>query len=240
MATKDDLSRLERLTSILTFLQSKRLLTSAEIAKKFNVSKRTAYRDIKALEKSGIPIHTVEGKGYSLLEGYNLPPVMFSEEEAHALITSHNIILQNRDRSLVEHHTTAIDKVKAILRFGNKEKVEMLTQRVAYMKNYKRENSSNSLVTIQKAITHLSVIDIVYLDAKSNTSQRQVEPQALYHTQENWILIAWCRKRGDYREFRLDRITALKVLDQVFEGRNFVLLEYFQDLIDQYTKKNIG
>ena len=70
-------SRLSRLTAILTQLQSKRILTAGEIAEKYNVSKRTVYRDIRTLENSGIPIITIEGKGYSIMQGFNIPPIMF-------------------------------------------------------------------------------------------------------------------------------------------------------------------
>jgi predicted DNA-binding transcriptional regulator YafY len=85
---KNEIKRLPRLTAILTQLQTKILLTASELALKFSVSNRTIYRDIKALEQSGVPILTEEGKGYSLMEGYRIPSIMFSESEANALITA--------------------------------------------------------------------------------------------------------------------------------------------------------
>ncbi len=84
--------RLTRLTAILTQLQSQRLLTAIEMAKKHNISIRTVYRDIRTLEKSGVPIVSEEGKGYSIMDGYKLPPVMFTQEEANALITVEQLI----------------------------------------------------------------------------------------------------------------------------------------------------
>jgi predicted DNA-binding transcriptional regulator YafY len=75
----NDTKRLSRLTAILTQLQTKRLVTASELAKKFSVSNSTIYRDIKALEQAGIPVLTEEGKGYTLMEGYRMPPVMFTE-----------------------------------------------------------------------------------------------------------------------------------------------------------------
>ncbi|TWJ00634.1 HTH domain-containing protein [Mucilaginibacter frigoritolerans] len=83
----NDTRRISRLTAILTQLQSKRILTSTTLAKKFDVSVRTIYRDIKVLEHAGVPIYTEDGKGYSLMDGYRIPPVMFTEDEANALIT---------------------------------------------------------------------------------------------------------------------------------------------------------
>ena len=93
--------RLSRLSAILIMLQSKKIVTATQIAKKFNVSTRTAYRDVKALEVSGVPLFTEEGKGYALMSGYTLPPVMFTEEEANALITAENMVSRNKDQSLV-------------------------------------------------------------------------------------------------------------------------------------------
>lgn len=226
-----EIPRLSRLTAILTMLQSKKLLTSTEIAEKFDISKRTAYRDIKSLIESGIPIYTIDGKGYSLVDGFTLPPVMFTEEEANALITANNIIRQNRDRSLVENHTSAIDKLRSILRSQGKEKAELLSERVAFMKNFKRENTSDSLAEVQKAITDYTLLDIRYVNAKNIETKREVEPQALYHTQENWIMIAWCRSRSAYREFRLDRIQDMRKSSVTFKPRNFNLVDYFQELI---------
>ena len=88
----NDTKRLSRLTAILTQLQTKRLLTSTILAEKFNVSVRTIYRDIRALEQAGVPILTDEGKGYYLMEGYKIPPVMFTEKQANALILAEQLI----------------------------------------------------------------------------------------------------------------------------------------------------
>lgn len=88
----EDKPRLVRLATILIQLQSKRIITATEIAEKHNVSVRTIYRDIRTLEQSGIPIITEEGKGYSMMAGYVLPPVMLTQEEANALITGEQLI----------------------------------------------------------------------------------------------------------------------------------------------------
>src|SRR6478735_1606336 len=101
--------RLPRLTAILTQLQTKRLLTATELAEKFEVSVRTIYRDIRALEQSGVPILTEEGKGYSLMEGYRVPPIMLTESEANALVTAEQLIRQNKDSSFVREYIEAIN-----------------------------------------------------------------------------------------------------------------------------------
>ncbi len=210
-------------------MQSKRVITSTEIANKFGISKRTAYRDIKALVLSGIPIFTEEGKGYSLVEGYTLPPIMFTEQEANALITAEELISKNKDKSLIDNHSSAIAKIKSVLRFSKKEKAEILSERIAYFNNFRKEITSNNLSTIQIAITNLELVKIKYRSiSKDEITERVIEPQAIYHSRENWILIAWCNLRNDYREFRLDKIETLELLDEKFDSRNFNLIEYFK------------
>lgn len=233
------MNRLSRLTSILTQLQAKKLVTATELSNKYDVSVRTIYRDIRSLEDSGIPIYMEEGKGYSLVEGYTLPPVMFTEEEANALITGYSIISRNKDASLVENYHDAITKIKSVLRNNQKGKAELLTSRVAYINNLSQITTSNILSSIQIAITSLRLIDINYISLyKNEESSRLVEPQALYHTQGNWILIAWCRLRKDYREFRLDRIQSIKMKGKEFMDRKFDLMTYFNEQIKQSKLKS--
>ena len=226
------MSRLSRLTSILTQLQSKRLVTASEIADKYKISVRTVYRDIRALEDAGVPIRVEEGRGYSLIDGYRLPPVMFTEQEANAMITAEKIIKQNKDSSLIEHYQNAIEKVKSVLRNTEKDKADLLSERIAYIKNVPGETTSDHLATIESAITNFQLLNVNYKTGYSNeTNQRLVEAQALYHTQDNWILIAWCHLRNDYREFRLDRILGIDVLADNFEPRKFDLMKYFYKIL---------
>ena len=226
------ISRLSRLTSILTQLQSKRLITAQELADKYEISVRTVYRDIRALEEAGVPILIEEGRGYSLMEGYRIPPVMFSEEEANAMITAEQLVRQNKDSSFVQHYSAAMDKIKSVLRNSEKDKVELLSERIAYLKNIPAESTSDYLATIERAITNYQVLNLNYKTGYSNeTNQRLVEAQALYHTQDNWVLIAWCHLRDDYREFRLDRMLGVEVLPDQFEPRKFDLMKYFYKIL---------
>ncbi len=231
------MNRLSRLTSILTQLQTKRIVTATELSQKYDVSIRTIYRDIRSLEASGIPIYVEEGKGYSLVDGYNVPPVMFTEEEANALITGFTMISRNKDASLVEQYKNAIDKIKSVLRQNQKSKAELLSRRVVDIQNLSEVRTSNILSSIQVAITSLRVCQIHYRSLyKEEESHRSVEPQAMYHTQGNWILIAWCQLRRDYREFRLDRIQSIKMTSSTFADRAFDLMHYFNEQINKARK----
>lgn len=220
--------RISRLTSIITQLQSKRIVTAKYLSEKHNVSVRTIYRDIRTLEKSGVPIITEEGKGYSLMEGYQLPPVMFSKNEANALITAEQIILKNKDKSFIDNYSTAIVKIKSVLKLSQKEKANFLASRIYFRENLENEKTSNYLMTIQTAITDFQLIEITYNSIQNNLTKRMVEPFAIYSTQGNWLLIAFCRLRNEFRAFRIDLIQKLIMQQETFESHKMNLEEYFE------------
>ncbi|WP_232789232.1 helix-turn-helix transcriptional regulator [Sphingobacterium sp. UDSM-2020] len=225
-----DIKRLSRLTAILTQLQTKRLITASELAEKFLVTKRTIYRDIKALEMAGVPILVEEGKGYSLMEGYRVSPIMFTESEANALITAEQLILKNKESSFVKEYSEAINKIKSVLRNNTKDKANLLSDRVVFRINSDNDSTSNYLSTIQLAMTNFKLIKIKYRFSSENKqfTERTIEPFAIYSTQENWLLIAYCRLRKDFRAFRLDRILDLLTLNEQFEPHDITLQQYFE------------
>lgn len=228
MRTNDNYTkRLSRLTAILTQLQTKRLLTATTLAEKFNVSIRTIYRDIRALEQAGVPIITEDGKGYTLMDGYKIPPVMFTESQANALILAEQLVLKNKDTSFIKDYTEAIDKIKAVLKQTDKDKANLLADRTRFEQNINRERNSNNISELQQALTNFHLISIDYTNEQNETTNRIVEPFALISTTENWLLIAWCRLRKEFRYFRLDRISKMQVLTEKFEPHKMTLQEYF-------------
>jgi predicted DNA-binding transcriptional regulator YafY len=224
---ENDTKRLSRLTAILTQLQTKRIVTSTALAEKFGVSVRTIYRDIRALEDAGVPIFVEDGKGYSLMEGYRIPPIMFSENEANALITAEQLVLKNRDSSLIKDYSAAVDKIKAVLKHNLKDKANLLAERTRFSQNINRERNSNNLSELQFALTNFYLTKIEYTNESTENTSRIIEPFALLSTQENWLLVAWCRLRKGFRYFRLDRIEKLEVLSEKFTPHKMTLQEYF-------------
>lgn len=218
--------RLSRLTAILIQLQTKRLLRASELAGKFSVSVRTIYRDIRALEQAGVPIITEEGKGYTLMEGYKIPPVMFTEAQANALITAEQLVLKNKDTSFIKDYSEAIEKIKAVLRYSQKDKVNLLSERTRFNQNLNRERNSNNLSELQFALTNFLQTKIDYVNADEELTTRIIEPFALLNT-ENWLMIAYCHLRKQFRFFRLDRIKKLQVLSEHFKPHKMTLQEYF-------------
>jgi predicted DNA-binding transcriptional regulator YafY len=223
----NDTKRLSRLTAILTHLQTKRLITATSLADKFNVSIRTIYRDIRALEQAGVPVLMEEGKGYTLMEGYKIPPVMFTENQANALILAEQLVLKNSDTSLIKDYTDAIDKIKAVLRPSEKDKANLLADRTRFEQNINRVRNSDNISQLQYALTNLLLIKMDYRNGDNITSSRLVEPFALISTTEHWLLIAWCRLRKAFRYFRLDRITQMELLEEKFVQHKMTLQTFF-------------
>ncbi len=222
------MSQLSRLISILTLLKSKRLLTAHELAQKFEVSIRTIYRDIRKLESAGIPVITIEGRGYSLMDGYTVAPVQFTEKQANALITAQHLVNQSNDSSFIYDFEEALTKIKSVFRDSIQQKSELLHHKIHVFDNKFENISSNALSEIQLAITNFNFVEINYQKANDrNISFRKIEPCAIYSTFQKWILIAWCHLRKDYRSFRIDRIQHFKILPEKFEDHKFNLQDYF-------------
>ncbi len=230
MAYSDNISRLSRLTSILLKLQARPHVSVLQLAKQFDVSKRTIYRDLLALERAGVPIVQLEGKGYSIADGYNIPPVMFTESEANAIIFGERMIAKTKDESLIAEFNSAVEKIKSVLRASEREKADFLANRTIIGKNWQEEITSNYLSEVQKALTNFHVLEIDYLkEGAEKPTRRAVEPFAIYHnTAENWVLIAWCRLRDEFRNFRIDRIRRLQNRRESFSPHKMTLEEYVE------------
>jgi predicted DNA-binding transcriptional regulator YafY len=223
-----EIPRLARLTAILTMLQSKRLITAGYIADRFGISIRTVYRDIRALESSGVPVFTEEGKGFSLMEDYRMAPVMLTEAECNALITAESMVIKNKDISFVNNYASAITKIKAQLNPATKDKIEKLSGLISFRQNLSQDITSHYLSEMQLAITNFNPVKIEYRsENQPEILTRVIEPLAVYSTNENWILIAFCRLRDEIRSFRLDRISKSEVLSETFKSHNFDFEEYY-------------
>jgi len=226
----NSLKRLSRLKSILILLQSEKILTAGKLARKFEVSTRTVYRDIRALEKSGVPIFVDEGKGFSLIEGYTIPPVMFTENEANALLTMELLAKASKDESLIKEYSSAMDKIKAVLPTRLKSAMKVLEEKVAVTKFY-TENKIRSkyLMQFQKALLENIVVTIAYVNVKNEPTTRELEPFAIYsNANEEWVLIAFCRLRNEFRSFSLSRMTSVKFTDKSFVPQKITFEKFYK------------
>jgi predicted DNA-binding transcriptional regulator YafY len=201
-------------------LQSKKKVTAQEMADRFNLSLRTVYRDVKALNESGVPVIGEAGTGYTIMEGYRLPPVMFTQEEASALLLGAKLAERFTDGSIQRHFQGALFKIKAVLRSADKEYVESLTEHIEILSRQTADNDSphQHLSLLQQAIVHKKVVSLQYRSMiKEETTLRKVEPIGLLHYGSAWHLIAWCRLRNDCRDFRLSRMLRVTLEDNIFD-----------------------
>lgn len=225
------MNRIDRLHAILTHLQSKRKVRAQEVADRFNISLRTVYRDVKALEESGVPVIGEAGSGYTIMEGYRLPPVMFTQEEASALLMGAKLAQQLTDASVKKCYDAALFKIKAILRTSDKDYVDQLADHIEVMQSrVPADHLSNQyLAALQKAIIEKKLIFIRYqANSHEQITERIVEPIGLYYYSLNWHLIGWCRLRNDYRDFRMSRIIRLQLKEEGFNSTHPSLQEYIK------------
>lgn len=229
------MNRVDRLFGIMMLLQTKKHVTAEKIADKFAISVRTVYRDIKALGELGIPVGFEQPKGYFIMQGYFLPPVSFSTEEANALLLMGTIAYGFADKSIQKHYGNAMDKVKAVLRTSQKETVEHLADNMKLQIPACFVYNFDYLTTIQQSITSKTMLEIDYQNTNNEVSKRQVEPIGLVFYALNWHLIAWCNLRNDYRDFRVSRVLRLQNTGLPFKKTDHIpLSDYMQELPVNY------
>ena len=221
------MNRIDRLVAILIHLQGRRVTRAEEIAEEFATSIRTVYRDIAALAEAGVPIVGEAGVGYSIMRGYHLPPVHFTTEEATALITANILVDRFADNSLKSSMTSALAKIRAVLPPDHQDHIARLERRMS-IPNPAQPGQAGNLFLIQKALADRTVLRIAYRNAgATDASRRDIEPLGLTYYGDRWHLIAWCRTRQDYRDFRTDRIQAMSTLSERFgPHEDFSLVEF--------------
>lgn len=229
------MNRIDRLFGILTLLQSKKYVPAEKIAAKFNISVRTVYRDVKALCEQGIPVSFEQGRGYFVVQGYFLPPVAFNMEEANAMLLMESIVYGFADKSIQQHYSSALNKIKSVLRSSQKEKLEFLESNTLYQLPKCVRNDFEYLSLLQTAVTHRQVIAFDYKNSKEEVSRRTAEPIGLIFYAYSWHLICWCNLRKDYRDFKVSRILRINNTGESFAKQDHIALsDYMKTLPVDY------
>ena len=228
------MNRIDRLQAILIHLQSKKVVTAAELAERFNLSVRTVYRDIRALEEAGVPIGAEAGLGYYLDESYHLPPVSFTNSEASALLIGGKFVEQMSDSHTREAYRSALFKIKSVLNSKEKDEIDVLQENIRVFGCQQPNDCRESalLVDVQQAIVSRTVLDIEYHAYYNNkTTQRRIEPIGMVYYSNSWHLIGYCLLRNEYRDLRLDRIQQLQRTKEPFTKEKHICLEeYFEQM----------
>ncbi|RDV10256.1 YafY family transcriptional regulator [Pontibacter diazotrophicus] len=215
----DNLNRFDRIVAMLVHLQSGRVVKAQELASRFQVSLRTVYRDIRSLEASGVPVTGEAGVGYSLVEGYRLPPVMFTREEASSFVAADKLMQKFSDKALGAHYESAMYKVKSVLRGNAKDWVAALETQV-WVNSCERlfnESTPDALNVLLDSIAERRQVTLQYRSPYSDESvDRVIEPVGLFNENNYWYVMAYCHLREDYRQFRTDRMQVIKRTDLPF------------------------
>jgi predicted DNA-binding transcriptional regulator YafY len=221
------MNRIDRLTGMILLLQSRRVITAEEIAAHFEISVRTVYRDIAALGEAGVPIMAEAGVGYSLARGYHMPPVMFTEDEAAALVIGAEVTEQVADDSLKRSIGGALLKIRSVLTADRRDYVARL-ERSVNVHFGRPGRPGTGLMPIQEAIVRRRCLALRY-DAgrRGEITERVVEPLGVVFYNRHWHLIAWCRLRRALRDFRLDRVESWRALTETFDGHADFSMEEF-------------
>ncbi len=212
------MNKIERISAILIKLQSRKYVTAQHIADQFGISLRTVYRDIRVLEEAGIPIVSNMGVGYSLVEGYKLPPLMFSTEEAIAFLMAEKALGMQTDSDMYELFRSGMDKVRAVLKAAEKDILEDFDNHIHALGILGPPPSKpkHILQPLLESIIRKKAVEINYTDSRMETSVRMTEPIGIFCLFQHWYVLAWCRAKNDYRTFRLERIEHLKPADEGF------------------------
>jgi predicted DNA-binding transcriptional regulator YafY len=234
------MNRIDRISAILIQLQSRRVVKAQSIADRFSISLRTVYRDMRTLEEAGVPIIGEAGMGYSLADGYRLPPIAFTLDEATAFITAEKLVECLTDEVNHSSYKSAMYKVRAVLRNAEKDYLAGMDSRIEVLKANRppgMQADVNPLQLILKSITLKKVINLNYFSYyRQQHSQRCVEPVGVFYLDNYWHLIAWCKLKQDYRDFRFDRMMNVQLTEEDVVTQHPTLKDYLARI---YKERNL-
>jgi predicted DNA-binding transcriptional regulator YafY len=206
--------RADRLFQIVQLIRGRRLSTAAFLAGRLEVSERTVYRDVADLVAQGVPIEGEAGVGYRMRAGFDLPPMMFTRLEAQALVAAVRIARERLDLALAAHAGDAMAKILAVLPLASRAAAESLA--VYAPPAGPDEPTRRRLETLRVCAEGRHLVRLAYLDLKERRSRRVVRPLGCFYWGTVWTLAAWCETRAGFRNFRVDRIERIDVLDERF------------------------
>ncbi len=248
------MNRTDRLLAIVLELQAKGWQRAEDLAARFEISKRTVYRDMQALSESGVPVISMPGQGYSLVEGYFLPPLTLTADEALILTLGGDFMAQNFDAEYRRAAQAAVSKIEAVLRDDLREEVGYLQRSLRFIAIFPYEHPE-VLQQIRRAIIQRRVIRFDYHarqgdDIGGTKTSRDADPYGLVYLNNHWYVTAYCHLRHDIRNFRVDRLDQLQVLPRVFRrpddfavgqrqpsGRDLTIRVLFDREIDAWVRE---
>ncbi|MBO9645824.1 MAG: YafY family transcriptional regulator [Pseudacidovorax sp.] len=206
--------RADRLFQIVQLIRGRRLTTAAFLAGRLEVSERTVYRDIADLQRQGVPLEGEAGIGYRLGQGFDLPPLMFTQDEARALVAAARLAQSWVDPALGDNIDGALGKILSVLPPTARAAAESLA---LYAPAIALDDVTRvHLRTLREAAQARRKLWLDYRDEAGKPSERQVRPLGCFYWGKVWTLAAWCELRQDFRAFRMDRIRDARMLEEGF------------------------
>jgi predicted DNA-binding transcriptional regulator YafY len=230
--------RADRLFEIIQLLRRKPTVKARELAEALEVSERTIYRDVRDLMASGVPIEGEAGVGYVLRAGYDLPPLMFKEQEIEALVLGARIVESWADKELAAAATDAIAKIEAVIPDQLRSymaQTALLAPATHYM-----EPLTFDLAELRRAIRGQTRVHFLYRDVLEKRSERTVRPLSLAYFGPVWVLAAWCELRDDFRTFRIDRISGFSTTGERFPAERGKSLHDFLKRSQTWTRSALS
>jgi len=223
----DDLKRFDRILKIFFLLQSNYVLTNEELQRRFGIGRRTIYRDLKALESAGIPIVNEAGEGYSIMEGFRIPPLRFTQEETLGLMVAEKVMQQQETAFIKQHFESALIKIKSSFLLQQKYHLLQMEGRVSFNRDIKSGNYLPNVIDVLVNSLLTKHVALISYQKRTDTEPipREIEPVGLYFENYFWYLLAYCHLRGEYRNFRIDRVSSVQLLEKQFTQEHLPLKE---------------
>ncbi len=206
--------RADRLFQIVQLVRGRRLSTAEFLAERLEVSTRTVYRDVADLQAQGVPLEGEAGVGYRMRAGFDLPPLMFTRDEAQALVAAVRLAQPRVDPQLAAQAEMALSKILAVLPASARAAAESLA--LFALGPGPDAATRERLQHLREAVEQRRFIEIDYLDLKDRRTRRRLRPLGCFFWDAVWTLAAWCELRQEFRSFRVDRIETLTLRDERF------------------------
>jgi predicted DNA-binding transcriptional regulator YafY len=206
--------RADRLFHIIQIVRGRRLTTAAHLAERLEVSERTVYRDVADLQSQGVPLEGEAGVGYRLGAGFDLPPLMFTQGEANAMVVAARLAQAWLDVAMAREVESALGKILSVLPVAARTAAE--SQALYAPSSGLDPVAQQTLQTLREATQAREKLLIHYCDLNGQQTQRHIRPLGCFYWGKVWTLSAWCEVRGDFRGFRVDRIHYVRRLDERF------------------------
>lgn len=225
--------RADRLFLIVQYLRSRRLTTASWLAEKLEVSLRTVYRDVADLIGSGVPIEGEAGVGYALRESLDLPPLHFTREELLAIDVGLRFAQAYTSQPLSKAGASAMAKIRSTL---SAAKIDEIDRHHVYVP-LRSDSRQQTLDQLLAGVHGQRKIRLCYRDEAERKTERIIWPLGLFFWGRAWTCLGWCELRWDFRNFRLDRMEELTLLEDAFPNAEGQRLEdYLAELAKQHNK----